>query len=564
MNKWRQGIKVDCGPDWSWDNIEVAVARGPHPTISTPDAVTLFADDIAYQVKAGFSRVMLWEDIKRLRPTNLKILPVALIPQVGRCGRIILDLSFPVYQEVDGMVTVTQASVNDTTILNAPSVPVKEIRNVLPRLLQCMRDTPRGLHILFSKLDISNGFWRLVVHRDDCYNFAYVLPQESGQSTCLVILAAVQMGWVESPGLFCTVTESARDLTQHFIDAAVLLPQDPVEDLIQIPYVPIWACTDTPTKLLQVYVDDFCHTATQSTDGAHLPTIRRASIHGIHALFSPTSITGHVDGKEPISQKKSAQGDGNFESTKDMIGFQFDGIKRTVRLPTEKAKDCVKEIHTVLRWKTVPLKTLQMLVGKLRHASIILLEAKGFFTPLNRAMHGNPKTVGLGSSSEVRAALEDLISLMKMLSTCPTHVNELVADMPHYASYHDAAAEGAGGVWFSLTDGMPPSVWREAFPHDIATDVVSDDNPAGSITNSDLELAVEVLAIGVILEEAPTIRHAPLGTLCDNTPTISWVEKMASKASTPTAGRLLRGLAFMLHCHHAGGSQLCMCPDRRM
>jgi hypothetical protein len=39
---------------------------------------------------------------------------------------------------------------------------------------------------------------------------------------------------------------------------------------------------------------------------------------------------------------------------------------------------------------------------------------------------------------------------------------------------------------------------------------------------------------------------------CDNTPTVSWVEKMASKANTPTAGRLLRGLAFMLHCHHAG------------
>jgi hypothetical protein len=130
-------------------------------------------------------------------------------------------------------------------------------------------------------------------------------------------------------------------------------------------------------------------------------------------------------------------------------------------------------------------------------------------------------TVGLGSSSEVWAALEDFICLMKMLSMRPTHVNELMTDMPHYAGYHDAAAEGAGGVWFLLMDKMPPSVWQEAFPHDIATDVISNDNPAGSITNSDLELAAEVLAIGVILEEAPTIRHAPLGTLCDNIPTVS-------------------------------------------
>jgi hypothetical protein len=44
----------------------------------------------------------------------------------------------------------------------------------------------------------------------------------------------------------------------------------------------------------------------------------------------------------------------------------------------------------------------------------------------------------------------------------------------------------------------------------------------------------------------------PLGTLCDNTPTVSWIEKMASKAKGPTAGRLLQGLAVMLHGNKAG------------
>jgi hypothetical protein len=175
-------------------------------------------------------------------------------------------------------------------------------------------------------------------------------------------------------------------------------------------------------------------------------------------LFLPTSITKHVGRKEPISQKTLAHGNGNFETTKDMIGFQFDGIKCTICLPAEKAMAYIIEVHKVLRRKTVPLKTLQMLVGKLRYASVILPAAKDFFTPLNRAMRGNPKTVGVGASSEVRAALENLISLMRMLRKRPTHVNELVVDMPCYAGYHDVAAEGAGGVWFSLTDGMHPSV----------------------------------------------------------------------------------------------------------
>jgi hypothetical protein len=363
LHTWREGIEVDCGPDWSWDTIETAIERGPHPTACTPDAVALFKEDIEYQVNAGFCKVMLWDDVKRLRPHNLKISPVALIPQVGRRGRIILDLSFPVYQEINGVVTVTQQSVNDSTVLTAPTVPVKEIGKVLPRLLQYMRDTPAGLHILFSKLDISDGFWRLVVKEDDVFNFAYVLPQPAGEPCRLVIPAAVQMGWVESPSLFCAVTESARDLAQHFADTDVTLPHDPVEDLMTVTDVPLRARTDTPTKLLQVYVDDFCHAATQSTDGSHLPKIRRAAVHGIHALFPPPDITHHDGGKDPISQKKLLQGDGNFVALKEMIGADFDGIRRTVRLPAAKAKAYIKATHTLLRRKTVPLKALQMLVG---------------------------------------------------------------------------------------------------------------------------------------------------------------------------------------------------------
>jgi hypothetical protein len=180
---------------------------------------------------------MSFEDVKRLRPENMKISPVALVPQVGRRGRIILDLLFHVYQDINEVVTITQRSVNETTVLTAPAIPVKEIGKVLPPLLQYTRDTPTGLHILFSKLDISDGLWRLVIDSQDCFN-AYVLPQPAGEPLRLVIPAVMQMGWIESPELFCAVTESARDLTQHFVDSAVPLPPDPVEDIIRIPDVP--------------------------------------------------------------------------------------------------------------------------------------------------------------------------------------------------------------------------------------------------------------------------------------------------------------------------------------
>jgi hypothetical protein len=75
--------------------------------------------------------------------------------------------------------------------------------------------------------------------------------------------------------------------------------------------------------------------------------------------------------------------------------------------------------------------------------------------------------------------------------------------------------------------------------------------PNGQLTNSDLELAVEILAVGVALEQV-NFKHTPLSTLCDNTPMVSWVDKMASKSKSPTISCLMQGLAFMLYCTQAG------------
>jgi hypothetical protein len=123
--------------------------------------------------------------------------------------------------------------------------------------------------------------------------------------------------------------------------------------------------------------------------------------------------------------------------------------------------------------------------------------------------------------------------------------------MPCYVGYHNASAEGAGGVWFSLIPNMPPMVWQISFPPNIATEIVLPQCPHGRITNSDLEPAAEVLAVGILLVKAPIVKHEPIITLWDNTPIVSWIEKMASKSASPIAGCLLQGLAYMLYCYQA-------------
>jgi hypothetical protein len=181
LASWTTGVAVDCGAEWSQEAIDLAVARGPHPTAIAPDAIALVHEDIDYQVKAGFTEVVYWDDIKDDLPAHFKVSPVAVIPQTGRRGRIILDLSFPVRRPPRKgtkrrMGELIQDSINDTTRKLAPTAPVHEIGKVLPRLFHFMASTPADQEIRLAKVDLSDGFWRLLVNPKQKWNFCYVMP----------------------------------------------------------------------------------------------------------------------------------------------------------------------------------------------------------------------------------------------------------------------------------------------------------------------------------------------------------------------------------------------------
>jgi hypothetical protein len=99
--------------------------------------------------------------------------------------------------------------------------------------------------------------------------------------------------------------------------------------------------------------------------------------------------------------------------------------------------------------------------------------------------------------------------------------------------------------------GIRPIVWRVHFNLAISSQVVSDKNPRGRLTNSDLEMAA-VLMHYMILQQQVDIRYVRAGVFSDNTPTVAWSKRMADKSQSPTAGRLLRGLAAMQRATRAG------------
>jgi hypothetical protein len=84
---------------------------------------------------------------------------------------MILDLSFAVRRGKSGRGrkrshlndAVLQPSVNDMTERLAPEAPVKELGNVLPRLFDFMASVPPEEHIHFSKMDLADGYWRMIV-----------------------------------------------------------------------------------------------------------------------------------------------------------------------------------------------------------------------------------------------------------------------------------------------------------------------------------------------------------------------------------------------------------------
>ena len=114
--------------------------------------------------------------------------------------------------------------------------------------------------------------------------------------------------------------------------------------------------------------------------------------------------------------------DARWAPEKVILGFVIDGAARTVRLPATKAEATALATRRLLAKKRVAIKTFQSVVGQLRNAARILPAARSLFTPINRALRGNPECVPLGAAnSKLRATLLDLRAMILDLGRRPTH-----------------------------------------------------------------------------------------------------------------------------------------------
>ena len=444
--------------------------------------------------------------------------------------------------KIHGMVV---PSVNENTVITAPQHSMSQLGSVLPRLIAAVASAPvEDGNIIFSKLDIKDGYWRMNVKHGHHLNFAYVLPDKEGERIRLVVPSALQMGWAESPAFFCAATETARDIAEDLANEPMgSLPRHALEDHMlppnKWPEAGLATTCQSYLKVMEVYVDDFC-TMVQTSDVNVLRQVSRSLLHAIHSVFPPMDVSGH-NGGDPVSLKKLEEGEGEWDVRKEILGWVFDGARRCIELPVKKLDAIISELKMILRLPAIPYKRFERLVGKLRHAAIGLPAGRGLCAPFNRTVSAQPKMVALGRKGAVHGAFLDWKFLLLDMKRRPTHVNELVPQETSDVGNMDASGIGAGGVWMSVLGAYNNIVWRVEWDAEISRRVVSDKNPRGTITNSDLEMAA-ILLQWLILEQIATTRHRSALARSDNTPACSWATKMSPK--NPIAARLVRALAL--------------------
>jgi len=548
----RQGAAAKVlDPAWSEAKLLEKLARGPHK--SAVEHVEFVRDEMANFCEKGFWTVLPYDLVKD-RP-GFRLSPLGVIPQRDRRPRLIVDLSF--------------WGVNDATARLAPSEAM-QFGRTLERLLYRIRHAdPQYGPVYMSKIDISDGFYRVRLAPDDALSLAVVLPQVPGEPPLVAIPFSLPMGWVESPPYFCAVTETAADVANQRMNTRYAPPhhlegvaaaadettqpfpsQSPVDfgefgatvKPLPPPPAPVTSSPlPHPLAYTDPYVDDFCNLVQGNRRRRRM--VRRIIMHAIDDIFRPLSPADGPQHKEPISVKKLQQGDGAWQTRKILLGWLIDSIRHTLELPAHRVAR-LEAIFAELRGRRrVSVKQWHKVLGELRSMVLAIPGGRGLFSILQTGFRYSDRH-RIRIDSHLRAQLDDFELLSKDLGNRPTRLAEIIPDAVAAIGAVDASGTGMGGVWFTVEHR--PIVWRARFPPDIQSRLVSFDNPSGDLTNSDFELT-GVVAHQDVLAQHHDVRECTIGILNDNTLAISR-SKRKSVTTRDAAAYLLR--TSSLHQRH--------------
>jgi hypothetical protein len=414
--------------------------------------------------------------------------------------------------------------------------------------------------IYIIKIDISDGFYRIDVNPDDIPRLGVVFPTGAGEEPLVAFPLVLPMGWKNSPPAFCTATETSADLANAALKDATIPKRHPLDELAAtgdriamdngIPRTspsiapdPSLLSQDEPLAEVDVYVDDFIAVA----QGSHqrLRDVRSTLLHAIDAVFRPNDELDDKARAEPVSLKKLQKGDGSWNTKQTILGWEIDTVAKTIALPLHR-QDRLREILDSIspQQKRIGVTKWYQILGELRSISIALPGSRGLFSFLQEALR-HKKGTRVPITAQIHQTLADFRWIVDNLCNRPTRIAEIVPLLPSCLGFHDASGQGSGGVWFPSQGVVPrgmsqqkPLLWRFKWPKEIADQLITEANPQGSISISDLELAGGLLHLDVLCN-AYDVRERTVLSKTDNLATLFWQRK-GSTTSDKVPPHLLR------------------------
>jgi hypothetical protein len=183
-------------------------------------------------------------------------------------------------------------NVNQTSL---PVAPIKAMQfgHALQRILQCIAYcNPTFGPPLLTKLDLANGYYRILLIPDAILQLAVVLPSDGLQEALIGLPLSLPMGWSQSPPYFCAFTETCADMANtyplahwtHPYDSAVPSPADSAKQYSYansalFPF--LMSPPPHPVQHTDIYINDFMILGQQPLISTAMNTL----LHHFHTVI---------------------------------------------------------------------------------------------------------------------------------------------------------------------------------------------------------------------------------------------------------------------------------------
>lgn len=534
----------------SLENNEL-ISRHNHKSAKlNPEVIT---NSLSQEIIRGYAFVIPIDEVHRL--PSAMVCPLGIVEQTSLSHdgsrkikrRLTHDQSFSALPTSESLNKLTDLSQYPNLIYGFC------LPRIILQIISLRHHYPRK-RIMISKYDFAKAYRRLHYKGPSAYKCI------SRLDSLAYIMLRLSFGGSGCPQAWCPVSEMITDFANdllynsawdskllHSPDQHLLPPAEYLSPDLQIsPALPTMLLPPPlPKGFSDVFIDDIVTTFLDTPENiARAPA---AVPLATHVFTRPLAEDEHVVREKFIAQDKLAA-EGNPSEIKTILGWIVNTRLLLISLPSDKYTVWCDDITSISKVRHCKRKTLEQLIGRLNHTSLIIPTARFYLGPLrfrlSKGKHDN-STIFFNSSDD---KLLQLWLHFLHLAHKGINLNLTTLRQPTNIIITDACPAGLGG--YSIRSGK---AWRYQIPTNINTTTIS---------NNSFEFLASV--VGILTEQENNF-IPPFGNvlaLTDNSSCACWLHRNSfNKIAHPTNTEIATTLAhscitnsFSIHPQHIPGS----------